>query len=114
MTRSSDFAERIARLEHLLDAIEQARRGETRPSVATAGDTPADRLRELTALIQQRVRVPEVDDADAVALRALLAQFWLLTTEVRAQATDLKARLEALEMQAAHGEADLESLEDIR
>ena len=113
MTRSSDLAERIARLERLLDAIEQARRSDSPASAAAGSGAPADRLRDLTAIVQQRISVPEPDEGDAVALRALIDQFRLTVSELRVHAADLNARLEAIDAAATRAGESLGALEDI-
>jgi small-conductance mechanosensitive channel len=114
MTRPSDLAERIARLERLLDAIEQARRGPAPVSAPGASDSPADRIRELTSIVQQRTASAELDEADAIALRALLEQLRSLTMELRAAASDVQTRLDAVAAGAGRHAADLEALENIR
>jgi hypothetical protein len=112
MTRPPDLAERIARLERLLEAIERERRGAAPASAA--GDAPANRLRELTYLVQRDPGSKQLDAADAIALRTLLDQLAALTAELRDAAGDLNARLDALAADTTRHAADLRALEDSR
>jgi hypothetical protein len=113
MTRPTDLAERIARLERLLDIIEQTRRGEKPGPPTGDADAPADRIRELTSLLEQRAALPGLDEADGIAMRALLDQIRSMTTELRARASDVSERLETVAAGVAHGTRSLESQEDI-
>lgn len=112
MTRPTDLGERIARLERLLDAIEQTRRSTT-PAPASDGEAPVDRIRELTSLLQERVAVSVIDEADSIALRALLDQIRSMTTDLRARAADVSGLLEAVAAGVERGRESLAELEDI-
>jgi hypothetical protein len=113
VTPSNDLPGRIRRLERLLDAMEQTRRtasGDVAPIPQTP--TAIDRLREITAILQERLATPEIDEGDAIAMRALLEEFAGMTTELRGQASALAQRLEVLGDSVKDGSARLAALEE--
>lgn len=113
MTRPTDLAERIARLERLLDQLEQQRHGERSGSAPQDAPGPDDRLREVIALLQQRVGERAIDDADTIAMRALLEQYRSMTAELRAQAASVGQRLDELVALVQQGHKSLEALEGL-
>jgi len=112
MTRPTDLAERIARLERLLDRLEQSRPGEPVPA---RGDvlTADERLRGITALLDERAGEGTLDGSDAIAMRALLDQIRSMTAELRARASEVSSRLEAAAASVEGGRESLEALEDV-
>ena len=113
MTRPTDLAERIARLERLLDRLEQSRPGEPVPARSDVL-TADDRLRGITALLDERAGEGTLDRSDAIAMRALLDQIRSMTAELRARATEVSGRLDAAADGVEHGKDSLEALEEVR
>jgi ubiquinone biosynthesis protein UbiJ len=112
MTRTTDLAERIARLERLLDRLEQSRPGAAPASSGGDAATVDSRLRDLIAMLQQRLGETVPDEADAIAMRALLEEYRAMTAELRAQASALDQRLEEVAARLRDGHGTLEALED--
>ncbi len=111
-----DLLERIARLERLLDGLEGARRpgagGHAAPSDAPAL-SPIDRLRDIAAVLQQRATVADVDEGDAIAMRALLEELTSITASLRALAADVEGRLGSVGAAVDDSDARLKPLEEI-
>jgi hypothetical protein len=114
--RERDLPERIARLERLLDGLEGTRRagagGHAGPSDAPAL-SPIDRLRDIAAVLQQRATVAEVDEGDAIAMRALLEELTSITASLRALAADVEGRLGNVGAAVDDSDARLKTLEEI-
>jgi hypothetical protein len=107
---------RIARLERLLHSLETSRRAEahgTGEPSPNEGPSPLDRLREAAAVLQQRAAQPGCDEGDAIAMRALLEEFRSITASLRAEATDLERRLNAIGSAVTEGDDRLKELEEI-
>ena len=113
MTRPTELAERIARLERLLDRLEQSRPGGEPPSARTEVLTPDERLRGITALLDEGAGEDTLDDSDAIAMRALLDQIRSVMAELRARASDVSGRLEAAAASVEDCKERLEALEDV-
>ena len=111
MTRPTDLAERIARLERLLDQLAQQRHDGRSVSAPNEAPGPDDRLREVIAILQQRVGERAIDDGDAIAMRTLLEQYRSMTAELRAQAAGVDQRLDQLVALVMQGHKSLEALE---
>jgi hypothetical protein len=121
VTRSDDLPARdlpgrIARLERLLDGLERARRsgasGHGAPS-ETPGPSPTDRLRDIAAVLQQRATVADVDEGDALAMRALLEELTSITASLRALASDIDGRLSGIAAAVDDSHTRLATLEEI-
>ena len=121
MTQSNDLPERdllerIGRLEQLLDGLEGARRrgaaGHGAPS-ETPDPSPTDRLRDIAAVLQQRATVADVDEGDALAMRALLEELTSITASLRALASDINGRLGGIAAAVDDSHARLATLEEI-
>jgi hypothetical protein len=114
--RERDLPERIARLERLLDGLEDARRagagGHAGPS-DTPGPSPIDRLRDIAAVLQQRATVADVDEGDALAMRALLEELTSITASLRTLAADVEGRLGSVGAAVDDTDARLKTLEEI-
>ena len=115
MTRSDDLPERIARLERLLDGLEDVRPGRAASGGAsnTSGLSPIDRLRDIAGLLRERATHPECDDGDAIAMRALLEALMSVTTTLRGLAADVDRRLSHVATSADEGHHRLKALEEI-
>ena len=113
MTRPTDLAERIARLERLLDQLEQERHGGRSGSAPNDAPGPDDRLREVIAMLQQRAGERAIDEGDTIAMRALLEQYRSMTAELRAQAAGVDQRLDELAALVTQGHKSLEALEGL-
>ena len=113
MTRPTDLAERIARLERLLDQLEQQRHGGRSGSAPNDAPGPDDRLREVIAMLRERVGEPAIDESDAIAMRALLEEYRSMTAELRAQAAGVDRRLDELVALVTQGHKSLEALEGL-
>lgn len=113
MTRPTDLAERIARLERLLDQLEQQRHGGRSVPAPSDAPGPDDRLREVIAMLQQRVGERAIDEGDAIAMRALLEEYRSMTTELRAQAAGVNQRLDELAALVTQGHKSLDALEGL-
>jgi len=113
MTRHSDLAERIARLEQVLERLEQ-RRLDGRSASAPGDDpTPNDPLRDVIAMLQQRAGASALDEGDAIAMRALLEEYRAMIVELRAWASGLEPRLDELVARLAEGRKELDALEGL-
>lgn len=112
--RADDLSVRISRLEELLSHLEQShlkRPSETQSDVAMA--SPVDRLREVAAILRQRADNPECDDADAIALRVLVAEFRSVVQTVRELASDVDSRLDKTRNTIEDARARLRAIEEI-
>jgi hypothetical protein len=94
MTRETDLANRIARLEQLLDQLEQSRVGGRASTGGNAVAAATDRVREVMEMLRDRQRQSLVDQADALAMRTLLEEVRSLTAELRAETGRLQQGLE--------------------
>jgi len=113
MTRPTDVAERIARLERLLDQLEQQRHGGRSGSAPEDAPGPDDGLREVIAMLQERLGERAIDDGDTIAMRALLEQYRSMTAELRAQAAGVDQRLDQLAALVMQGHKSLKALEEL-
>lgn len=113
MTRPGDLAERIARLERLLDQLEQQRHAGRSVSASNDAPGPDDRLREVIAVLQQRVGERAIDEGDAIAMRALLEEYRSMTAELRVQAAGVDKRFDELAALIRQGHKSLEALEGL-
>ena len=116
MTHSNDLSARIARLEHLLDGLQNGRGAAT----AGSGDSTVDRgqsalarLLDIAALVQQRATRADCDEGDAIAIRALIEELTSITADLRVLASDLEVRLTEVAGAVGEGHARLKALEDI-
>jgi hypothetical protein len=117
VTLSDDLPARIARLERLLDGLENARRsvaGSRNAASATAEPSPLSRLQDIVAVLQERATRAECDDVDAIAMRVLLEEFTSFAASLRSTASGLGDQLTALTSAVAKGHRCLEELEDLR
>jgi hypothetical protein len=110
-----DLPARIARLERLLDGLESARRTGTGGGAAadTAGLSATDRLRDVAAVLERRASLAEYDGGDAIAMRALLEEFRLMTASLRAMAEDIGGRLGEASTAVDDSHARLNALEEM-
>jgi hypothetical protein len=114
VTPSKDLSERIVRLERLLDGLEQSRRGGSAGSGAAATHmAAADRLRETMALLEARSADRLIDQADAIAMRALLEQLRSMIADLRRHTGELHGVIERVRTSLDTGAADVQRLEDL-
>jgi len=111
MTGPADLAERIARLERVLDRLEQRRVGGRSASAPGNDPTPDDPLRDVVAMLEQRAGASALDEGDAIAMRALLEQCRAMTAELRAEASGLNHRLAELVARLTESRRHLDALE---
>jgi len=109
---SDDLAERVARLERLLEGFERSRAA---AALSPAADDPegVTRLQDLIAMVEHRVALPGFDEGDGIAMRALLEEYRAATARARSLAADVHRSLEQLGEGTAQIAAALSSLEDV-
>jgi hypothetical protein len=107
---SDDLAERVARLERLLEGFERSRAAAAH---SPAADDPegVTRLQDLIAMVEHRVALPGFDEGDGIAMRALLEQFRSLASDLRDRAGDVRAQIGLLDATTDRARVALERLE---
>ncbi len=116
MTHSNDLPARIARLERLLDGLQDGRGAAARErteSPADRGPSALDRLRDVAALLQERATRAACDEGDAIAMRALLEGLMSMTADLRALVSELEGRMNGVARATDEGHARLKALEEL-
>jgi small-conductance mechanosensitive channel len=113
VTPSEDLAGRIARLERLLDSFARARES-AKDAPAPKSEDDIDRLRELTALMAQRLEQPDIDAAERITVRALLEQLRTITADAQRQGEVIRNQLSRVGAALDDARGVLEYLEEDR
>ena len=116
MTHSNDLPARIARLERLLDGLQDGRGAAARERTEYAADrgpSALDRLRDVAALLQERATRAACDEGDAIAMRALLEELTSVTANLRELVLELEGRMDQVGAAVDESHGRLKALEEL-